>query len=85
MWSAYGGKISGVNLELVPGSLLVQTWRAGNWPAGAHSVVKFELAPAAQGTQLKLEHDALSDEQVPHIDASWERMYWQPLRKYLSA
>src|SRR5450432_3688524 len=41
-WSAYGGKISGQNIELVDGARIVQTWRAGNWPAGAHSVVKFE-------------------------------------------
>ena len=84
LWSAYDGKISGVTLELVPASLLVQTWRAGNWPAGMHSVVKFELAPNAQGATLKLEHDALSDEQVPHIEGGWEKMYWEPLRKYLS-
>ncbi|HEY2733337.1 MAG TPA: SRPBCC domain-containing protein, partial [Polyangiales bacterium] len=31
-WSAYGGKISGRNIELVDGVRIVQTWRAGNWP-----------------------------------------------------
>src|SRR5258706_11255700 len=81
-WSAYGGKISGQNIELVDGVRIVQTWRAGNWPAGAHSVVKFELSPDGQGTKLLLDHDALSDEQVPHIDGGWEKMYWEPMRKY---
>ena len=81
-WSAYGGKISGQNIELVDGVRIVQTWRAVNWPAGAHSVVKFELSPDGQGTKLSLDHDALSDEQVPHIDGGWEKMYWEPMRKY---
>ena len=84
LWSAYGGKISGVTLELVPNALLVQTWRAANWPAGSHSVVKFVLAPEGQGTKLTLDHDALSDEQVPHIAGGWEKMYWEPLRKYVA-
>lgn len=83
-WSAYNGGISGITLELVPNELLVQTWRAGSWPAGAHSLVKFALTPEGKGTKVTLDHDALSDEQVPHIEGGWEKMYWEPLRKYLS-
>ncbi len=28
-WSAYGGQISGYNIEVVDGVRVVQTWRAG--------------------------------------------------------
>jgi uncharacterized protein YndB with AHSA1/START domain len=84
-WSAYGGKISGRQLELVEGTRIVQSWRAGNWPSGAHSVVRFELTPEGSGTKLVLEHDAVTDEQAPHIDGGWAKMYWEPLRKYLEA
>jgi uncharacterized protein YndB with AHSA1/START domain len=84
-WSAYGGKISGQNIELVEGVRIVQTWRAGNWPAGSHSLVKLELSPEGTGTKLTLDHDAISDEQVPHLDAGWEKMYWEPMRKFFSA
>jgi uncharacterized protein YndB with AHSA1/START domain len=84
-WSAYGGKISGQNIELVAGVRIVQSWRAGNWPAGAHSVVRFELSREGSGTKLTLDHDAVADDQASHIDAGWEKMYWEPLRKYLSA
>jgi uncharacterized protein YndB with AHSA1/START domain len=80
-WSAYGGKICGVNVELVAGSRIVQTWRAGNWPAGSHSIVRFELSSEGSGTKVVLDHDALADDQVPHIDGGWERMYWGPMRK----
>lgn len=83
-WSAYGGKISGQNIELVEGVRIVQTWRAGNWPAGSHSLVRFELCPEGKGTKLTLDRDAISDEQVPHLDAGWEKMYWEPMRKFFS-
>src|SRR5450432_2803265 len=84
-WSAYGGKISGLNIELVDGVRIVQTWRAGSWPAGSHTLVKFELSPEGKGTKLTLDHDAVTDEQVPHLDAGWEKMYWEPMRKFFSA
>jgi uncharacterized protein YndB with AHSA1/START domain len=84
-WSAYGGMIFGRHLELVEGSRVVQTWRAGNWPDGVHSIVKFELTPAGGGTRVVLDHDALPDDQAQHIDGGWTKMYWEPLRKYLEA
>ncbi len=83
-WSAYGGKISGRNIELVDAARIVQTWRAGNWPEGVHSIVRFELKAERDGTKVLLDHDALADDQVPHIDGGWEKMYWEPLRKYLA-
>jgi len=67
-WSAYGGKISGRNVELVEESLIVQTWRAGNWPQGVHSIVRFELSPAGSGTRVVLDHDAVADDQVQHLE-----------------
>lgn len=84
-WSAYDGKISGRQLELVDGVRIVQTWRAGNWPQGSHSLVRFELLPEGDGTRVVLDHDALADDQVAHIDGGWTRMYWEPLRKYLES
>jgi uncharacterized protein YndB with AHSA1/START domain len=85
MWSAYGGNISGQNVELVEGLRIVQTWRAGNWPAGSHTLVRFELSPEGKGTRLTLDHDAVTEEQAPHLEAGWEKMYWGPMRKFFSA
>jgi uncharacterized protein YndB with AHSA1/START domain len=84
LWSAYGGKISGVNVELVPGTRIVQTWRAGNWPAGVHSLVRFELSAEGKGTKLVLDHDALVDEHATHIDGGWKNMYWEPMHKFFA-
>jgi uncharacterized protein YndB with AHSA1/START domain len=82
-WSAYGGKISGFNVELVDGVRIVQTWRAGNWPEGVHTLVRFELTKDGAGTKLVLDHDGVSEDQLAHIDGGWTKMYWEPLRKYL--
>jgi uncharacterized protein YndB with AHSA1/START domain len=84
-WSAYGGKIFGRQLELVDGVRIVQTWRAGNWPDGVHSLVRFELVPEGGKTKLVLDHDAVTDEQAPHLEGGWPKMYWEPLRKYLES
>jgi uncharacterized protein YndB with AHSA1/START domain len=84
-WSAYGGKISGRHVDLVEGVRIVQTWRAGSWPEGAHSIVRFELKAEREGTKITLDHDALAEDQVAHIDGGWAKMYWEPLRKYLEA
>ena len=84
-WSAYGGKISGRTIELVPDARIVQVWRAGNWPEGVYSVVKFELKKDGAGTKLVLDHDALAEDEVPHIEGGWEKMYWGPMRKYLDS
>jgi uncharacterized protein YndB with AHSA1/START domain len=84
-WSAYGGRIGGRHVELVDGVRIVQTWRAANWPPGVHSVVRFELKADGNGTKVVLDHDAVAEDQVQHLDGGWSKMYWEPLRKYLEA
>jgi len=42
-FTAYGGYIKGVNLELVPGKKIVQSWRASDWPEGHYSKAIFIL------------------------------------------
>lgn len=82
-WSAYGGKISGRNIELVPGKRVVQTWRPGNWAEGVHSLVRFELTAEGEGTKLVLDHSGVPAEGGAHIDGGWHRMYWEKLAKHL--
>jgi hypothetical protein len=41
------------------------------------------MTPDAGGTKLSLDHDALADDQLAHIESGCARMYWEPLRKYL--
>ena len=82
-WSAYGGKIHGRTLELVPGRRIVQAWRAGNWGDGVFSVARFELRAEGQGTKLVFDQAGVPEDARAHIDGGWHKMYWEKLRKHL--
>ena len=83
-WSAYGGKIHGVNVEVAAGQRIVQAWRSGGWEAGVFSLVTFEFAAEGDGTRLTLTHDAIPAGEGEHLDTGWENMYWAPLRTWLA-
>src|SRR3989304_3944316 len=51
-FSVYDGYAEGVNLELVPDEKIVQTWRAGDWPAGHNSRVTFVIKEVKGGARL---------------------------------
>lgn len=40
-FSIFDGSVTGTNVELQEGKLIVQKWRFGNWPDGIHSMVRF--------------------------------------------
>ncbi len=82
--NAFGGMIVGTNLELVPGQRIVQAWRAGNWPEGHYSIVKFELAADGKGSKLALEHSGAPDGSEEMLEGGWHKMYWEPLAKFVA-
>ena len=81
--SCFGGMIRGRNIELVPNQRIVQAWRAGNWPEGVYSVVRFELETQGPGAMLTLHHAGFPDGNGEHLESGWHKMYWEPLKKYL--
>jgi activator of HSP90 ATPase len=81
--SAFNGMITGINVELVPGRRIVQAWRAGDWPEGIHSIVKFELAAAGDGTKLTLDHSGAPEGSEAMLEDGWHKMYWEPLAKFV--
>jgi len=82
-FSAYGGKVHGVNIELVPGSRIVQAWRSADWPAGTFSLIRFDLEAVGSKTRLRFEHDAMPEGAAAHLDGGWKQMYWSKLEAYL--
>jgi uncharacterized protein YndB with AHSA1/START domain len=83
-FSCFGGKIVGRNIELVANQRVVQAWRAGNWPDGLYSIVRFELARQGADTKLVFDHVGFPPDQRPHLEGGWNMMYWEPLKKYLT-
>jgi uncharacterized protein YndB with AHSA1/START domain len=86
-FSAYDGYASGVNVELVPGKRIVQSWRASDFPKGTHSLIVIELSSKKGGkeTELSFEHLGVPRAQQKHLGKGWKDFYWEPLRKYFGA
>jgi uncharacterized protein YndB with AHSA1/START domain len=84
-FSLFGGHITGRNVELVPDRRLVQAWRAGSWPDGVYSIVNFGLEDDGPGaTKLLFDHAGFPDEAHDELAAGWVKMYWEPLKRYLT-
>jgi uncharacterized protein YndB with AHSA1/START domain len=84
IFNCFGGQISGRILDLLPNQRIVQAWRAGMWPDGVFSIVRFDLKEVSEGTRLILEHSGFPEGNRTHLDGGWPKMYWEPLKKYLS-
>ncbi len=82
-FSAYDGYITGRNLQLEPGSRIVQEWRGeeDDWPEGHASRVTFELTPTETGTQLTFTHEDVPEAVAESIAAGWHEYYWDPMRR----
>jgi len=81
---AYGGYITGTNVELVPDEKIVQTWRAADWPKGHESRVTFSLKPIESGTRLTFTHTGVPDDQHESIKQGWIEHYWTPMKAMLN-
>jgi activator of HSP90 ATPase len=81
----FGGVIEGRNIELAPNQRIVQAWRPKYWPAGAYSLVKFELVARGSGTRIILDHTGFTEEKWQGLNEGWPMRYWDPLHKYLNA
>ena len=84
-FSAFGGYITGRQIELVPDQRIVQAWRAGGWNPGVYSIVRFELSGQGLGTKLVFDHTCFPLGDADHLLAGWKGNYWEPLAKFLAS
>ncbi len=79
--SAFGGAITGVNVELVLNKRIVQMWRAGDWPEGHYSTATFEVALSADGnsTELAFTQTGVPDNKHAEISKGWQEQYWDKM------
>ncbi len=86
-WSASDDYCFGVNLELVPGRKIVQSWRSTDFADGdADSRISLSLTPVAGGTKLTLLHSAIPDSQAnTGYKEGWADYYFAPMRQYFAA
>lgn len=84
-FTAFGGALSGRNLMIVPGRMIVQAWRSTQFKAGdADSILVLTFNKVAGGARINLVHV-----NVPHHDhlgvtKGWPKYYWGPWKMYLA-
>jgi len=81
--SCYGGKVTGINLDIVKDQRIVQAWRPGNFPDGVFTLVTYALAAEGKGTKLTFTQQAVPETAYEHLTKGWEERYWKPLRAFL--
>jgi uncharacterized protein YndB with AHSA1/START domain len=80
---AWGGYIEGKNLALEPERLIVQSWRAEDFPEGAaDSRLVVRLDPDGDGCLVSLEHTELPEGMGASYERGWHEHYFEPMRRY---
>lgn len=83
--SAWGGYISGRNLELVPGERIVQSWRTSQFTDDHEdSIITVTLEEVDGGTLLTLTHTNVPDEQTSYEQGGWQDHYFKPMTDYFT-
>jgi uncharacterized protein YndB with AHSA1/START domain len=85
-FSANGSDVSGVNVDLVPGTRIVQAWRHRRFPEGIYSMAAVTLTATADGgTELVLTHRGVPKQLIPETEQAWREQYWSRMKAYLAA
>ena len=83
VFRAFDGNLAGKILHIEPKILIVQTWRAANWPLTAmDSVLALSFWAAEDGARIELVHANVPDEDFAGVSQGWEKYYWTPWRAY---
>lgn len=87
LFSVFGGRVEGRQVELVPGERVVQAWRFGSahpdeWEPGVYSIVRFTMRPEEGATRLVIDHSGIPPEWEEHIRSGYPTFYEAPLTRY---
>jgi len=79
-----GDYIEGVNVEIIPGEKIVQTWRYNDWPKGYYSKVTFSFKEIPTGTRFTFTQTGIPAEFYDDIKQGWIDYYWKPIKEMLN-
>ncbi|KAJ8534279.1 hypothetical protein K7X08_007603 [Anisodus acutangulus] len=87
-FSIFDGSVTGTNVELQEGRLIVQKWRFGNWPDGIQSMVRITFEEPQSGvTVVKLTHTNVPEEDrygnstvVENTERGWRDLIFHRIR-----
>jgi activator of HSP90 ATPase len=84
-FTAWNGQLSGHNLLIVPGRLIVQAWRSVNFkPSDPDSILVLRFSRAPGGSQVDLVHANVAAQDHAGVTQGWHKYYWEPWKKYFA-
>jgi activator of HSP90 ATPase len=85
-FTAWGKSLSGKNLVLVPGKMIVQLWRSVSfYKTDPDSILILTFTKTAKGTRVDLVHVNVPEQDHKGVTGGWPKYYWEPWREYLAA
>ncbi len=82
-FSTYSGYATGKNIKLTPGKIIVQEWRASDWPEKHYSEISFEFKKEGKNTKMTFVQKGIPAEKCEDIKKGWKDYYWEPMKKML--
>ena len=85
-FSAFGEALSGAILALIPGQLIVQSWRSTEFhDDDADSTLILSFSDTDSGGRIDLVHLGVPDHDYAGVTEGWQKYYWSPWKAYLDA
>jgi activator of HSP90 ATPase len=83
-WKAFDGMISGRNLVVVPGRMIVQACRASHWKdSDLDSILILNFSKAPGGGRVDLVHVGVPQHDHQGVTKGRPLYYWKPWKVYL--
>ena len=83
-WTAFEGMLSGKNLMVIPGQMIVQAWRGSHWKdSDPDSILILNFSKAPGGGKVDLVHVGVPQHDHKGVTKGWAQYYWVPWKAYL--
>ena len=75
------GSVSGVFVEVVPFTKIVQKWRLKTWPADHFSDVTIEIRQSSEDTKVKVKQSNVPEKEIETVRLGWKRYYFEAMKR----
>ncbi len=83
-FKAHDGWIIGKNLQLIPGKLIVQSWRGKDWRKNEmDSTLILKFCKVKGGAEISMVHANVPERYAKDIDQGWDQYYWKNMKEYV--
>ena len=83
-FTAFGRMLRWRNLMIVPGHMVVQSWRSNSWKKkDLDSILVLLFSKAGRGGKIELIHVGVPKYDYLPVKKGWLKYYWKPWKSYL--